>query len=748
MSPDAAAHLFPVIAAAAVQAHQDGRLTVADAGYRRLLTIDPSHAGAWRLRALSVGSFSGAQEALRLAARAVRLQPDFWDENILIACRNLAAGRQALSDAVGAVRALSAAAALRPEQAAAWRDLGAHMTYSGLFDQAASSLRRAVLLAPYDLEARERLGNLALRDGRSEEAIRHFQRLSAIEPTHVPAWGLCAVSAGATAGPQEALRLAARAMRFQPALWDDGILIVCRNLAASRQAIGDAGGVARALAVAAALRPEQAELWRDFGAFMTGIGWFDRAETALGRAARLAPDDPAVEEWLGDLALRCGRSGQAVAHFSRALLLKPSLAVRRRLSAAALYDAGMSEPARAAVRRGYADAYAATCLGDAPAACACEIADPSPDRRLRIGYLTSDFLHHPVAANVEPLLRGRDAARFDAVVYALGRRRDEVSRRLRDLANCWRDVDGLSDADLASLIRADDIDVLVILAGGFDNNRSALALHRAAPVQVSMFDGGTSGFVEMDYLLSDPRQTPRGGVEEFSERVFRLPSLYVYPPPDGPEPAPPPVLRNGWITFGSFNNPAKLNDETLALWGRVLQAVPGSRLALKYQDYWREAGLRRRVSVALAATGVTPDRVIYLERTRQSRDDHLRLYDHVDIGLDPFPFCGATTTFEALMMGVPVVTLPQANMMSRASASILTLIGETDLIAASHDDYVAIARKLSVDAPRLVDRRHGLRGSLARSPLCDGQNRARHFHQALRVFWRRRCASPHSLSSQ
>ena len=295
----------------------------------------------------------------------------------------------------------------------------------------------------------------------------------------------------------------------------------------------------------------------------------------------------------------------------------------------------------------------------------------APERWLRVGYLSSDFRDHAVGRNVFPLISSHDGSAFEVFCYADVRRPDAMTERFRACVDHWISITGKSDADVAGMVRADGIDVLVCLAGRFDENRPLVPAHRAAPVQVSWYDGATSGLEEMDYWLTDGFLHPPDTREIFTEALYRLPVLYQYPPiGDAPPVGPPPVDKARYVTFASFNNPAKVNGKVIRLWAAVLKSVPGSRLLLKYRNWYGQASLRDRLIEGFAAGGIGRDRIVFAASPDSFRQ-HLDRYGEADIALDPFPFNGATTTFQALWMGVPVVSLAGETFISRMSGSIL-----------------------------------------------------------------------------
>jgi predicted O-linked N-acetylglucosamine transferase (SPINDLY family) len=397
-----------------------------------------------------------------------------------------------------------------------------------------------------------------------------------------------------------------------------------------------------------------------------------------------------------------------------------------------LYDPRRTEAAHWDLLRRFEAQFAAPIYAGAAAVPA---RDRDPGRPLRIGYVSSDFIDHPIARNLEPVLAHRDRRQSRVICYAETPQPDWMTGRLRGLADEWRETVGRRDDEVAAQIRADEVDILVCLASRLDKGRPLLAAYRPAPVRVSFHDPGTSGLSAMEYLIADRVLVPRDTEERFSERVVRLPSFYIHAPLEGPEVGALPAPARGQVTFGSFNNPAKVNDEVLGAWGAVLGAVPGSRLKLKFKNWFGNQGLRERVVRGLGAAG---SRVEFVAE-EAGRGDHLGLYREVDIALDPFPFTGSTTTFEALWMGVPVVTLAGRAMAGRWSASMLKALKLEELVAGTREEYVAIARGLAGDLLRLAGLRASLRGRLAASPLCDGPARARQVERIYRALWRRWC---------
>ncbi|MBM3571539.1 MAG: hypothetical protein FJX52_04125, partial [Alphaproteobacteria bacterium] len=351
-----------------------------------------------------------------------------------------------------------------------------------------------------------------------------------------------------------------------------------------------------------------------------------------------------------------------------------------------------------------------------------------------------NFRSHAVGLSLEPLLRGHDRSQFDLACYAQLPSPDAASDLFRQYAQLWRPIAGLSDEEVARQIAVDDVDILVSVAGWFDGNRPLICAFKPAPVQVTIFDGASSGISAIDYWLTDGFLHPGEAQDRFVETLVRVPHLIVYPPlRDLPPIGPVPSSEAAGIVFGSCNNPAKLTDSTIALWARVLRAVAGSRLRLKYLNWFDNPRLRRRIAARFLVHGVGEQQLAFISGD-QARPEHFRQIDRFDVALDSFPFNGCTTTFEALCMGVPVVTLAGERYVSRMSGSLLETLGLRDLIATSPDDFVARAVAVAHDSAYRRRLRESLRSAIAASRLCDASAFARSVEDAYRQMWRDWCA--------
>lgn len=506
-----------------------------------------------------------------------------------------------------------------------------------------------------------------------------------------------------------AFAAADRACQLAPAMGGAWI-----NRSAALLVGGDARAALDDARRAAECEPDSAAALVAIGAAARELGEASQATGALLEATRRAPDSP--EAWC-NLALALSDQAQnaaAIDAIARACALAPGrldLASNQQLIAQ--YHEGLDSAALRGIAARYGAALRAAGVGPLPR-CGPRAAGP-----LRVGYLSPDLRSHPVGFLLRDVLPRHDPARCSVHVYAATPRPDWVTAELRSRVPHWHEAGGIDDAALAARIRADDIDVLVDLCGHTAHNRLG-ALARLPARRHFVFLGWFAGVgvPGLDGLILGSDQLgPAAGSFLAEPAVAVAGTQFRFRPvPYAPPVAPLPALRNGVVTFGSFNNSAKLNPDVLACWADVLAAVPGSRLMLQWKTL-ADAALRDTLATRLARLGVDPARLFLL-----GASDHptlLARYGEVDIALDPFPFPGGMTSLEALTQGVPVVTLAQQRPVSRQSAAMLGAIGLGALVARTQREYVAIASALAADREGLARMRAGLRERVAASAIGD-----------------------------
>jgi protein O-GlcNAc transferase len=678
---------------------QDQRLAEAAKLYEDVCRTDPRDAEAWSALSAIYGALEQHAEARRCAERAIAIEPDNAIAHINLSASCLALGRNEDAEA-SARRALRIA----PDQPGALVNLGNALYNLGRLDEAAAAHESALTANPRHADAQVGLGLVRAAQGRFAAAIEHYH---------------------------EALRLNPR---LRPAL-----VALGRTL----KTLGQHDAAAAAFRQAIALQHDDGAAWNGLGITLLAEGAVSEAIGCFERVPRGSPQALAALTNLARALAMQGRYEEAIAGLREAIRRDPQPEVAWTSLLFALSYAPGIEPAEV-----FAEHVA---WGRTRARTTAPLRHDIPaesGRPLRVGYVSPDFREHSVRYFIEPILAHHDPAAVEVFCYANVALPDAVTARIQQTCRHWRNIYGMHDAPAAEMIRRDGIDILVDLAGYTADSRLLLFTYRPAPVQVSYLGyPNTTGLPQIDYRITDELADPPGQEAFHTEALVRLPHgfLCYQPPADAPAVAPPPVLRTGHVTFGSFNAPHKVNQTVLDLWAEILRATPGSRLVLKNKAM-RDAPTRERYLARLAAGGISADRIELIGWVDASAD-HLALYHRLDIALDTFPYCGTTTTCEALWMGVPVVTLVGQRHIERVGLSLLVRAGLPEFAAADRDAYVRLAVALARDADRLARLRSGLRERLRRSPLCDAEGFTRSLEAAYRKMWQQRIATGAVTSS-
>ncbi|HEY0297090.1 MAG TPA: glycosyltransferase [Bordetella sp.] len=367
--------------------------------------------------------------------------------------------------------------------------------------------------------------------------------------------------------------------------------------------------------------------------------------------------------------------------------------------------------------------------------------DLDPRRKIRVGLYSEGFRQHPVGAMITPALEHLRELGIELYFYSASHVVDPLTQRLKAVADKWTPIVNASDEHFAQVIRDDGIDIMMDLAGHNSGTRMRTMVSGPAPLLVKWVGGliNTTGVQAIDYLITDHVESPLGSDAYYTEKLIRMPDDYIcyLPPAHTPDVGPLPALKNGYMTLGCFNNPTKINDVILEKWASLMRALPNSRLYLRSGAYGSEE-TRRHVFETMQKHGIGPER-LRLEGQVNHRE-LLASYNDVDIALDPWPYSGGLTTCEAMLMGVPVVTLPGPTFAGRHSATHVANAGLPELVAQDWEQYQARVRELAANLDHLSTIRQRLRETLLKSPVCDGPRFARHLAVALRAIWQRYCA--------
>lgn len=492
---------------------------------------------------------------------------------------------------------------------------------------------------------------------------------------------------------------------------------------------------------AASLRPEHVQTWLALARIQSEVYELAGCRESLARVRDLEPDNHELALLHAGLQ---GRMGDAKGHL--ATLQKayedggdPLSRLASSIAMTALYHDELTPQQIADLHRKLCAPIAAA-MADKTMRRDDFPNERTPDRRLRIGYVTGD-LHrqHPVNLFMLPVLLRHDHRNFEICIYHTGTMHDEYTRQAKASADRWVEAANLDDDALRRVILDDRVDILIDLAGHTSSHRLGLFAMRAAPVQATFLGYPYStGLSTMDWLIGDATVTPAAHANLYSEGLAQLPgSVFCWQPVDE-YPLPPARPAAAPVVFGSFNNAMKLTPRTIALWSRVMQAVPDSRLLLKAPSL-RDDAVRQRFADLFAAQGIVRDRIEF--RGPDGLADMMQQYGDVDIALDPTPYNGGTTTLQALWMGVPVVCMEGGSFVSRMGASFMRALGQPQWVAADETAYVEIAARLAADLPALRNGRADLRAKMLASPISRIDEYTRHMEALYRRMWRAWCAN-------
>ncbi len=750
-----AASITPTLAAAKRQ-HDGGQLAEAEALYRDALRLDPENSEALHLFGRLASEVGNPRVAVELIQRAVVISPEnaeAWTDlgSALHACgcfsEAIAAHRQAIRlmpafspawnslgnafQAAGewekSIAAYQEAVRLDPNYPAPQINLGNALEAAQRLEEAAAAHRAATRLAPANADIQLRLGNVLAVLGRVAEAVAAFQQAVRLDPQCFEARDNLATAVFIQGRLEESIRHYRKAIQLDP--------LNSNTVSSLSEALQLAGRYDEAIAIcqdAVRLKPT-ATGYLSLENALYCAERTDEAIEACRQALLLDPQFGSAYNNLGNHFRDQGLVESALSCYQKAIELLPdSAATHSNL----VYFVNMHadyDPAAVLVEAQKWDEK-----HGAPFLCpAAHGNDPTPDRRLRIGYVSADLRRHVVGYNLLPLLREHDHEQFEVFCYSSHHAKDTITADLRSRADHWREIASVSDDRAAEMIREDGIDILVDLALHTSRNRLPIFARKPAPVQATYLAYcGTSGLSAMDYRISDPYFDPPGtDLTCYSEKTIRLARSYWCYQPFSATPAisPLPALRTGKIVLGCLNNPSKVSESALELWIEILRAIPHSQLLLLASA----GSSRERVAAKFAAGGLPPERLKFANRGRWA--EYLGNWQRIDIGLDPFPYGGGITTCDALWMGVPVVSLSGKTAVGRSGLSILSNAGLPELVAHSHEEYLQIAVALAGDLPRLSTLRAGLRERMECSPLRDARGFAREIETAYREMWSKWC---------
>ncbi|MGJ4932466.1 tetratricopeptide repeat protein [Bradyrhizobium sp. HKCCYLS2038] len=709
----------------AVELYRAGRHADAQAVCRDILALLPDHFDALHLLgvvALDGGQLELAEQAL---TRAVEIEPRHAE-----ALSNLGLALFSRKRYEEARKCQERAVALKPNLLVALTGLGNTLMHLGLPEEAIAAHDRAIALKPDYADAHCNRGMALLPLARNAEANQSFDRALSLNPRHMEAMfgkglasinlrhsddALAAFDAALTMRPRAAQVLAQRGRLHQQAGRFD-------------QAMADFNA-------ALAIDPRHEVALMGFAQLSVIRDNIAPAMDACRKVLELNPQSEVAWTWLGECFCKQGDLAAGLQHFERALEIKPDFgdAITAKIFLLDFMpDTGFAE--HQAVRREWWSRIGAQ-IARRPQ----PLRDRDPERRLTIGYVSSDFRSHSAALVFLPVLRHHDHDAFRIACYSCSPLQDTMTAQCRAAADVWVDAWQMSDEELADRIEADGVDILVDLAGHSAGNRLPVFARKPAPVQVTAWGSGTgTGLPTMDYFFADPVTVPEAVRHLFAEQVYDLPAVITTDPLQGWQPTPLPMLRNGYVTFGVFNRIDKISDPALALWSRLMAALPDARIVIK-NGALDDALVRSALIARFVARGIAQERITCLGLS--SREQHVAQFAEIDMSLDPFPQNGGVSTWESLQAGVPVIAKLGHGAAARAAAAINTAVGLAAFVAEDDDGYIAIALNHAAQPAALAQLRAELPAMVANSAAGNVETYTRKVEEGYRLFWQRYCTS-------
>lgn len=710
----------------ALDCHRRGLLDEAQKGYRRILKRHPNHFDALHMLGVCEKQLGHHEAALRLIKQA-----------LLVDSRS----------------------------AAAHSNLGSLLMDLKRFEEAVASCNVAIEMDPRLVDAHYNRGNALLALERFTDAVASFRGALAINPAHVIAYNNCGNAFSRDRKFGEAIACYDQAIAL-----DSGYAAAYVNRGAALIELRKIAAAISDLDRAIALAPGSVDAWVNRGeAFLQGhrfddaLASYDRAlelnpksaEAWLGRArvltsrrriaaaidacrATLAIEPMSVNALaqLGQCHLLQGHIDLAIAGFERALSIDPGHEAALANRIFALDFSTKAEADRQAART---DWWRAIGSKEAQRAASIHVRDRNPDRKLVVGYVSAEFKRRSAAYSYRPIFENRDKDKFQVVCYSNSPTSDDYTETFKQFADRWRDVWQWSDDQLVDCIQRDNIDILVDLSGYAEGNRLRVFARKPAPIQVTAWGHANgTGLPAIDYLFSDPVAIPREVRHHYAEQIYDLPCLIGFePPPTDRRSSVPPVARNGFLTYGVFNRVSKFSDDAIALWSNLLSSDVTTRLIIKDQMLDDRETCSQLLD-RFRTRGGDSARISLLGST--VREAHLAAFGEVDICLDPFPHGGGVSTWEALYMGVPVVTKLGHGLTGRLGGAILSSTGLIDWVATEDTEYLEIARRptraqlevLRRDLPSLIEQR------------CGPRSYTKAVEDAYRDMWRRYCEAEQS----
>ena len=735
--------------------HDMKRFASALACYDRAICLMPDFAPAYFNRGMTLDALGRFVEALNYYDNALAIQPFYPDTH-----NNRGNTLKELGRVEEALVSYDRAISLMPGYDASLNNRGVTLKDLGRFDEALICYVRAITLKPDDVAVYNNQGILLQHLQRYSDAVVSLEKACSLEPGFALAYYNHGAVLSDLKRHEEALSCYEKAIIINSFYAD-----AQNNRGNALKALARFDEACLAYCAAISVKADHADFYSNLGVSLQELKLLNESLDYFHKAILLNPLHAGAYSNRGVVLKEMRRFEEAVDCYDRAIIIRPDYAEAHSNRGVALQDLKRFEEAMVSFNKAilldrknfsahsnllftmnYVDSLVVEARVDEAKRFGASVARnvshkfkswvyPINSQKLRIGFVSGDFRNHPVGYFLEGLFSKMDQTRFDLYAYTSLKFEDGLTQRLKNYVPVWRSICDLDDADAAALVHGDGPHILIDLSGHTANNRLGVFAYKPAPVQASWLGYfATTGVAEIDFFVGDPHVIARGEEEHFCERAIRLPETYFCftPPLNAPDVRGLPAVENGFVTFGCFNNLAKLNARVVLLWARVLNVVHGSRLLLKAAQLGDPDIIQSTKEMFMAA-GVGPERLMF--DGPSNRYEYFDAFNRIDIALDPFPFPGGTTSVEGLWMGVPVITLRGDRFIAHNGETIAHNCGQANWIAEDEDDYVCKAAAFSSDLAALAKLRAGLRRQVLASPLFDAERFARHFESLMVEMW-------------
>ena len=581
---------------------------------------------------------------------------------------------------------------INSDYAQAYNNLGASQHKLNKINEAVGSYKKAISLKTDFAEAYNNLGN-AFRDlDKPKEALTHLKKAIEINSDYSEAYNNLGAAYQDLSNNEEALK------NFQKAI---------------------------------KIKPNYTEAYNNLGMLFSDLARFDESLNCYKKAIEIKPNYEKAYNNLGNLFNNLGRYDEASAAFNQAIKIKPDYA---KAYSNLLFNLNYKTNFNPTTYLSEAKKFRAKCEPVKKNISVSYNYEKKP-KKIRLGLVSADFGNHPGGFFTLSTLRELRKKNFELVAYATTSRQDELSSFFRPLFSKWHFVEKKNDEEIVEQIFKDGIHILMDLQGHSAKNRLPIFIYKPAPIQVSWLAQGSTGIPEIDYFIGSDHITPKEEEKHYVEKILRMPEISqcFTPPIFDVKINSLPALKNNFITFGCVNKLSKINDDVIFLWSKILSSVSNSKLLLKNRDLDNK-GIVEKIIERFGKHNINSNRLILIGKSK-TRRELLKIYNEIDIALDPFPFQGNTSTCEAVWMGIPVLTLKGDRYLSHFGESINSNLDMNNWIAKNQEEYVTLAIKYSSDIDSLSKIRVNLRDVALNSPVFDALRFSEHFSSALWEIW-------------